>query len=127
MEPVFVIIPMILLVLVIRLVAGSFDGDRVEAYVREQGWELVDKSWDPFGPGWFGEENARIYQIVYKDQHDALHRAHVKTSMWSGVYLTQDCIVDAPRHPVAKADGASLRDENRRLRQRISELEQNRS
>jgi len=47
--------------LVIRLMAGGLDGDRVERYVRDQGWELVDRSWDPFGPGWFGEKDSRIY------------------------------------------------------------------
>jgi len=107
------------------MAAGAFDGDRMESYVREQGWELVDKSWDPFGPGWFGEQNARVYQIVYKDQHDALHRAHVKTSMLSGVYLTQDRTVDEPTPQVSEADGVSPMAENERLRQRINELERN--
>ncbi len=125
MEPILLIVPLIILVLVFRLVAGSFDGDRVEMYVREQGWELVDKSWDPFGPGWFGEKNARIYQIVYKDQRGALHRAHVKTSMLSGVYLTRDCIVQEPSPSTVKTGHLSLKDENEQLRQRINELERN--
>ncbi len=103
---------------VIRLVAGSFDGDRVEAYVQSRGWELLDKSWDPFGPGWFGEKDSRIYQIVFRDQSGAVRRAHVKTSMLSGVYLTNEQVVEAPPAPAS-----TLEEENRRLKEKIKELE----
>lgn len=113
------------LALVLRLLAGSFDGDRVEQYIRENGWELVERSWSPFGPGWVGEKDSRIYRIVYRDQEGNLHRAHVKTSMLSGVYLTNDCIVeDAPEQ--TKPDVDALAAENERLRERIRELEQGR-
>ena len=51
MEPVLFIIGFIVLAVVIRLLAGSFDGERVERYLRDMGCELVDRSWDPFaGP-----------------------------------------------------------------------------
>jgi len=109
--------------LVIRLMAGGLDGDRVERYVRDQGWELVDKSWDPFGPGWFGEKDSRIYQIVYRDQRGDLHRAHVKTSMLSGVYLTRDEIVEQTKDLASPSRDQGLADENARLRRRIAELE----
>lgn len=116
----------IVVALVIRLMAGGLDGDRVERYVRDQGWELVDRSWDPFGPGWFGEKGSRIYQIVYRDQRGDLHRAHVKTSMLSGVYLTNDEVVErAAPDPTAPARG-DLEEENARLRARIAELEADR-
>ena len=127
MEPVLIIIPMIILVLVIRLLAGACDGGRVEAYVRDRGWELVEKRWDPFGPGWFGEKNARIYQIMYRDQNHTLHRAHVKTSMLSGVYLTEDRAMPEPLAPAPHAHSDSLKTENERLRQRIRELERKKS
>jgi hypothetical protein len=57
MEPVFVI-GFIILAIAIRLIAGSFDGERVEQHLRDMGCELIDKSWDPFGPGWFGEKGS---------------------------------------------------------------------
>ena len=79
MEP-FIVIAIIALAIIFRLVAGSFDGERVENYVRDMGCELIDKSWDPFGPGWFGEKDSRIYEIVYRDREGRVHRAHVKTS-----------------------------------------------
>jgi len=121
--PFAIIVIFVIIAVVIRLIAGSFDADRVESYIRQNGWELVDRSWDPFGPGWFGEKDSRIYQIVYRDQQGNLHRAHVKTSMLSGVYLTNDQIVEHAKPPPDSSQ-VSVRDENERLRARIRELEQ---
>lgn len=117
MEPVFVliIIGVIVLAIFFRLIAGAFDGDRVEQYIRDIGGELIDRSWDPFGPGWFGEKDSRIYEVVYRDRDGRIHRAHVKTSMMAGVYFTNDRIVeDATR---------SVEEEKERLKQRLAELE----
>ena len=116
MEPIFFFLFVIAIVVVVRLVAGSFDGDRVEAYIRNMGGELLDKSWDPFGPGWFGEKDSRIYEIVYRDRSGRIHRAHVKTSMTSGVYLTNDHIIE-DRRP------ESIEVEKARLKARLAELE----
>ncbi|HEY1120899.1 MAG TPA: hypothetical protein VGE67_04845 [Haloferula sp.] len=116
MEPFIFFLFLIGFVVTIRLVAGSFDGERVEAYVRNMGGELLDKSWDPFGPGWFGEKNSRIYEIVYRDRSGRVHRAHVKTSMMSGVYLTNDHIIE-DRRP------ESIEVEKARLKARLAELE----
>lgn len=126
MDPVVVFIGFVALAIVVRLFAGSFDGERVERYVRDNGWELVDRSWDPFGPGWFGEKDSRIYQIMYRDRAGNLHRAHVKTSMLGGVYLTNDQIVE-PAKSKTQDDHVALADENRRLKERIRELEQGKS
>jgi hypothetical protein len=122
MEPILVIVAFVILAVVFRVIAGSFDGERVERYVNENGWELVDRSWDPFGPGWFGEKDSRIYQIVYRDRQGNLHRAHVKTSLLSGVYLTNDRIVEEAPRPERSTE-AQLAEENRQLRERIKELE----
>ncbi len=110
---------------IIRLAAGSFDGNRIEAYIRERGWTLVDKSWDPFGPGWFGEKDSRIYQIVYKDTQGDLHKAHVKTSLLSGVYLTQDEIVQKAEAQPSSSETTHLQEleeENRRLKEELNRL-----
>ncbi len=106
----------------IRLAAGSFDGERVEAYIKKNGWKLVDRSWDPFGPGWFGEQDSRIYQVVYKDKAGNLHKAHAKTSMLSGVYLTNDHIVKKTPSKTTEIS-QTLTSENERLKERIRELE----
>ena len=118
-----IIIVFIIVAVLIRLMAGSFDGQRVEAYLKQHGWELVSRDWDPFGPGWFGGKNSRIYRITYRDRIGNLHRAHVKTSMLSGVYLTNDHIVESAPTPEPPGH-ESLRDENERLAARLRELEQ---
>ncbi|MBN1911245.1 MAG: hypothetical protein JW818_15980 [Pirellulales bacterium] len=115
----------IVIAVVFRLLAGSIDTGRIESYVQQRGWTLLDKSWDPFGPGWFGEKDSRIYQIVYRDTQGDIRRAHVKTSMFSGVYLTNDQVVQRAQHTPAddSRTAGDLREENERLRQRIEELE----
>ena len=122
MDPIYIVGGFILLAIAIRLMAGSIDGERVARYLDERGWKLVDRSWEPFGPGWVGEKDSRIYQIAYRDEHGRLHRAHVKTSMFSGVYLTDDCI-EAEKEPPAQPGADALAEENRRLKDRIRELE----
>ena len=76
-----------------RLAAGSMDGNRVDDYVRSRGGKLISKHWSPFGRGWFGEKDSRIYEIEYIDADGNRHQATCKTSMLSGVYMTEDRIV----------------------------------
>lgn len=114
---IIIFIGFIALAIVARLIAGSFDASRVESYIRERGWKLIDRSWAPFGPGWFGEKNDRIYEIVYEDEDGNTHMAHVKTSLLSGVYLTNDRIVKE------SANKRALESENEILKKRIAELE----
>ena len=64
-----------------RLLAGAMDKDRVEKYVRSKGWRLIEKNWDPFGPGWFGEKSDRIYKVLYETEEGLRYSAHVKTSL----------------------------------------------
>lgn len=116
MEILALVISLLFVGFMLRLVAGAFDGERVERYVSDMGGELIDKSWAPFGPGWFGEQESRIYEIVYRDREGRVHRAHVKTSMFSGVYLTHDRIVE-DRPP------RSVEEEKAELRRRLAELE----
>ena len=111
------IVGCVILSVVIRLIAGSFDGRRVERYLRDMDCELIGKCWDPFGPGWFGSKYSRIYAITYRDRDGRVHRAHVKTSAMSGVYLTNDRIVE-------DRSKRSVEDEKAELRRRLAELEQ---
>lgn len=67
--------------IIIRLFAGGMDSDRVGEYIRSQGGELLDSKWSPFGRGWFGEKNDRIYEVRYRDQLGNVHEATVKTSL----------------------------------------------
>ena len=82
---------------------------------------MIEANWEPFGPGWFGEqEGNRIYAVRYLDRDGNEHEAHCKTSMWTGVYFTEDRIV---KH-AGRADGqqSSLEEENRRLREEVERL-----
>ena len=124
MEP-FIIFPIaIFIALVFRLIAGSMDGDRVADYIRRQGGVLIAKRWAPFGRGWFGEKSDRIYEVRYRDRDGNTHDATVKTSMFTGVYFTEDRIVQyaAARSELQPAS-RDLATENERLRRRIAELE----
>lgn len=106
----FILIAVLMLGLMLgtRLLAGSLDSERVKDYIHSLGGELLDCSWNPLGPGWFGEKSDRIYRIVYRDRQGRIHRADVKTSMFSGVYLTNDAILSDRDVAAARNKGAWL-------------------
>jgi hypothetical protein len=107
--------------IVIRLMAGSMDGGRVAKYIASRGGKVLQSHWTPFGRGWFGEKNDRIYEVRYVDADGNVHEATCKTSMFSGVYFTEDRIVRTAEHPVP--DIHTLQEENRRLKERLARLE----
>ena len=139
------VLGVILLVVLIRLGVGSMDRSRIEEYVNDRGGRVVSITWAPFGPGWFGEKNDRIYEVVTYDADGRQHFAAAKTSMWSGVYWTEDQVThdrpdwydrvpegNPPGHPLigeigrAREDAdapedevARLREENARLRDEL--------
>jgi hypothetical protein len=123
----FGIIALLLVAVVvgIRLIAGSLDGDRIEAYVRDRGGKLRSRRWTPLGKGWFGESSDRIYAIEWEDRDGNRRAATAKTSMFTGVYLTEDRIVRRRSDRDEKAaDAASeverLREENARLKAELT-------
>jgi hypothetical protein len=83
----------VVLALVIRLLAGGMDGDRVRSYIEQRGGRMLSSGWAPFGKGWFGEKSDRIYEVHYLDQDGNEHQATCKTSLFTGVYFTEDRIV----------------------------------
>ena len=94
MDGFFLLIPVLIVIAIaIRLVVGSMDHHRIEQYVGERGGTVLYSNWSPFGPGWFGEQSDRIYGVIYLDKDGNEHEAHCKTSMWAGVYFTEDRIV----------------------------------
>ena len=98
MEPALLIVAAIALVLLIRLFAGGLDKQRIDDYVRQLGGRVQSIRWSPLGRGWFGERTARIYEVVYYDAQGRLHRATCKTSLFSGVYWTEDQVAGANPH-----------------------------
>ena len=133
-----------LVVVVVWVAASSMDKGRISDYVQERGGRVVSINWAPFGVGWFGEKNSRIYEVVYYDLSGNQHFATCKTSLWSGAYWTEDRIShgkaawydslspgNEPGNPVIghlpkEATGddsgelARLREENAHLRQALN-------
>jgi hypothetical protein len=129
MEIGFFILGAIVLVVFFRLVAGSMDHGRIREYVASQGGRVVEIHWAPFGRGWFGEQSDRIYEIRYVDRDGNIRAATCKTSLFTGVYLTEDHIVRRAEQPgdesaTGREPGRaeSLAEENRRLREELSRL-----
>jgi len=125
MEIVVIVALVIVAGLAIRVFAGGMDHGRVRQYVGARHGKVLDIRWAPFGPGWFGEESDRIYEVRFRDRDGNEHLAHCKTSMFTGVYLTRDNIVKYAPRPVegeAAADVDSLAEENRRLREELQRL-----
>lgn len=114
--------------LVIRLLAGTFDRERIYRYVQDRGGKVRSIHWSPFGRGWFGDKNHRIYDVAYDDAGGQQHFATCKTSLWGGVYWTEDEL--AASTPVGKPalrrfdDPAQLAQENDRLHAEVRRLKQ---
>ena len=110
----------------LRLFAGGIDKDRVRDYITGKGGRVVSIEWNPFGKGWFGERDSRIYEVHYHDKDGNTRRATCKTSMFSGVYFTEDVIVK-PARPASPAESLSdVQAENLRLRRELERLKSGR-
>lgn len=126
MDPGFVVLGIAVLGIGLRLVAGLFDDGRVRNHIESRGGTLLEKRWNPFGRGWFGEKDSRIYRVRYTDAEGNLHQATCKTSLLSGVYFTEDLIVEW-RQPQPDDEAARLAEENRRLREELARLRDGKS
>lgn len=83
----------ILIAIVLQLVAGNRDRNRIRRYIEEGGGRVIKTSWSPFHPGCFSESRDPIYRVRYFDKDDVEHEAYCQTSWWVGVYFTDDRIV----------------------------------
>ena len=123
-------------IVAISLLGRSGDKERVRVYFAERGEELLDITRKRFGPGWRGEKDSRIYQVRYRDKLGNIHQAFCKTSIFSGVYLSEDYVVENLQSYVARetnatleparaaADTAQLEQELQRLREENARLRQ---
>ena len=122
MEALLIIPIFIVLAIVIRLCAGGMDHDRVEQHIAERGGKVLEKSWDPFGKGWYGDKSNRIYQLKYQDADGSIHQATCKTSALSGVYLADDHVVQHSQSDECQQSNSDQIEENRKLKQEIQKL-----
>jgi hypothetical protein len=119
---VLVILVVIGIAIAFRLFAGSMDRERIRSYVENRGGKVIEATWAPFGPGWFGGNKERIYQVRYIDHDGNMHEAYARTSMWTGVYFTEDQITQHAKTPIDEEEVESLEQENRRLREELARL-----
>ena len=105
-------------------VEGSFLLIPVFIVIDERGGTVLYSNWSPFGRGWFGEQSDRIYGVRYLDKDGNEHEAHCKTSMWTGVYSTEDRIVRYAERstPASNRTASTLEAENRRLRRELERI-----
>ena len=126
MDPIALLIILAVAGLGLRLMAGAMDVNRIESYLSKRGSKLRSKSWAPFGTGWVGEKSDRIYKVEYETDAGEIRRATVKTSLLTGVYLTNDRLVQHPgpsaTGPAPADDAAALRAENARLKAELDRL-----
>ena len=122
MEVALIAVLVIVLLLGFRLLAGSMDRDRIDDYVTSRGGRVIAKHWHPLGRGWFGEKDSRIYAVRYEDADGNIHDATCKTSLFSGVYFTEDRIVADSVDASGDREKRSLMEENRRLRAELELL-----
>ncbi len=87
-----VVVLFVLVMILIRFGLGSSDKTRIASDVEGKGGRVVSISWAPFGHGWFGEKNDRIYEVVYYDADGRQHFATAKTNMISGVFWHEDAV-----------------------------------
>ncbi|MHC4660763.1 MAG: hypothetical protein ACYS8W_03655 [Planctomycetota bacterium] len=95
MEKLIPIIPIagiIIVGLLIRYLAGHLDRDRIKDYVHHDGGKIINIEWRLIGPGWFGSQNQRIYEVIFIDRKGRRHQAYCRTSLFSGIYWTEDRI-----------------------------------
>jgi hypothetical protein len=109
------------LAVALRLAAGSWDRQRITRHFQERGWSIQTIVWRPFGRGWFGEQGDRIYEVTYIDRDGHASIVHCKTSMWSGVYITDGV---TPRNPLPPPAPSREPSEMERLRRENAELKE---
>ena len=76
-------------VILLRVIADRMDRERIREYLEAKGGKVLDITWEPFGPGWFGSESERIYEVTFRMRKGAVLKATCKTSLFSGVYWTE--------------------------------------
>lgn len=76
----------------VRLGAMSQDEERIAAWISSRGGRVLAISWAPFAPGWFAQGYNRTYAVNYIDREENERWAICSTSLFGGVYWTEDRI-----------------------------------
>ena len=76
--PGFIVLLFVLFAVAIWFATFSMDRQRIANYVEERGGRIISIDWAPFGRGWFGEKNDRIFEVVYYDNAGNQHFFHLQ-------------------------------------------------
>jgi|WetSurMetagenome_2_1015567.scaffolds.fasta_scaffold02400_8 hypothetical protein len=95
---------------IVWILVTSTDKDRIKSHISKQGNKIISITLRPFGKGWAGEGEGgnRIYEVIYIDKFGNKRHVWCKTSPFSGVYTTDDEIIEQ-----AKIDGRPMTDEEK--------------
>jgi hypothetical protein len=72
-----------------RIAAYFIDKGRITKYFRRKHGEVNFISWEPFGPGWLGDNLSRIYRVGYVDENGDSQRVYVKISLLAGLHIVK--------------------------------------
>jgi hypothetical protein len=72
-----------------RIAAYFIDKGRITKYFRRKYGEVNYISWEPFGPGWLGDNLNRIYRVGYVDENGDSNRVFVKISLLAGLHIVK--------------------------------------
>ncbi|MHC4713861.1 MAG: hypothetical protein ACYTAN_11415 [Planctomycetota bacterium] len=109
-------------VILLRLWLGGMDHGRIDRYIASRGGRILEKHWHPFGRGWLGEKESRIYAVRYVDADGNIHDATAKTSLLTGVYFTEDTVVARTAGASDDREKQRLLEENARLREELEQI-----
>ena len=127
---------MVFLGIIFSLFARGWDRDRIAQYLTSRRCELLECEPKYFARGWRTEKNERMYTVSYRDSEGDIHTAECKTGMFTGVFFTNDFVVEstktqsgsqAPQTISTPAPDpqelAELQQENARLKSEILQLQ----
>jgi len=66
----------------------------VKSKLLGKGYTVISVKWAPFGYGWFGEKDAIIFKAKYQDETGMTHTTYCKSGIFSGVYFSNDDLID---------------------------------
>lgn len=104
-----------------RLLMGGADRDRIEMEVKARGGRVRSITWAPFGKGWVGERNDRIYEVEYVERSGLVRRVWCKTNMLSGVYFSE--MESSAGRTAAHSNAQPAAQTTAQLEQRVQDLE----
>jgi len=82
--------------IVLRVIAGTWNHNRIRDYIQARGGRVLSIAWEPFGPGSFGERSSAVYRVLYVDRLGVRRNAHCKTGLFTGVYFMENIIAQPP-------------------------------